>query len=552
MARGKKKENLTPEERLQAALVPDWEQPYKVPENWCWTRISNVTQILNGFAFKSKMYTDSGIRIIRISNVQDGYIEDEKPVYYPLTSQDSILAYILENEDLLMSLTGNVGRVAIIDNSMLPAALNQRVACIRMADSCCNKCFLFYYFLRKEFVQDCIKNSKGSAQLNMSTEWLKQYPLPLPPLPEQQRIVDRIESLFAKLDEAKQKAQDALDSFETRKAAILHKAFTGELTARWRKEHGVGMESWERKRIEEICITKAGYAFDSKKFTNSGYQVVRMGNLYGGKLDLFRNPVFISENDIDSSILDRAEIKNGDILITLTGTKYKRDYGYAVCILNPTKKLLVNQRILCLTPLDTIKRNYILYYLQSNIFRDIFFSNETGGVNQGNVSSKFVEKIEVQIPIIDEQAQIVRILDDLLAKEQQAKEAAEAVLEQIDLMKKSILARAFRGELGTNDPREESSIELLKRSFLETIEKVKPKQVTEPKAEVIFVRKTIMEALSNGVRLTPENLKSETGLPIDDFYAQLKELIDKGNVVESRENGESYLEAENENRQTEN
>ncbi len=76
-----------------------------------------------------------------------------------------------------------------------------------------------------------------------------------------------------------------------------------------------------------------------------------MGNLYGGKLDLFRNPVFISQNDIDSSILDRAEIKNGDILITLTRTKYKRDYGYAVCILNPTK-LLVNQRILCLTPLD--------------------------------------------------------------------------------------------------------------------------------------------------------------------------------------------------------
>ncbi len=107
-----------------------------------------------------------------------------------------------------------------------------------------------------------------------------------------------------------------------------------------------------------------------------------------------------------------------------------------------------------------IKRNYILYYLQSNIFRDIFFSNETGGVNRGNVSSKFVEIIE--IPIIDEQTEIVRILDDLFAKEQQAKEVVEAVLEQIDLMKKSILALAFRGELGTNDPAEESAVELLK------------------------------------------------------------------------------------------
>lgn len=67
-----------------------------------------------------------------------------------------------------------------------------------------------------------------------------QYAIPLPPLPEQYRIVDRIQSLFAKLDEAKQKVQDVLDSFETRKAAILHKAFSGELTARWRKERGWG------------------------------------------------------------------------------------------------------------------------------------------------------------------------------------------------------------------------------------------------------------------------------------------------------------------------
>lgn len=151
MARDKKKETLTPEERLQAALIPESEQPYKVPENWCWIRISDIAQILNGFAFKSQMYADSGIRIIRISNVQDGYIEDDKPVFYPLDSQDFIKSFMLRDRDLLMSLTGNVGRVAIIDNSMLPAALNQRVACIRMLNPDHNKCFLFYYFLRKEF-----------------------------------------------------------------------------------------------------------------------------------------------------------------------------------------------------------------------------------------------------------------------------------------------------------------------------------------------------------------------------------------------------------------
>lgn len=149
----------------------------------------------------------------------------------------------------------------------------------------------------------------------------------------------------------------------------------------------------------------------------------------------------------DETVLKRAFINNGDILITLTGTKYKRDYGYAVCITNPVN-LLVNQRILCLTPSVDIERNYILYYLRSNIFRDIFFSNETGGVNQGNVSSKFVENIEIAVPSFIEQHEIVTVLDRLLAKEQQAKAAAESVLSQIDTMKKAILARAFRGSWG--------------------------------------------------------------------------------------------------------
>ena len=71
--------------------------------------------------------------------------------------------------------------------------------------------------------------------------------------------------------------------------------------------------------------------------------------------------------------------------------------------------------------------------------------------------------LEFVAPPKEEQTEIVRILDSLFAKEQQAKEAAEAVLEKIDLLKKSILARAFRGELGTNDPTEESALELLKK-----------------------------------------------------------------------------------------
>ena len=145
--------------------------------------------------------------------------------------------------------------------------------------------------------------------------------------------------------------------------------------------------------------------------------------------------------------MQRALVYSDDILITLTGTKYKRDYGYAVQIVKP-ENLLFNQRILCLTP-KKIFSTYLLYYLQSNFFRNIFFSAETGGVNQGNVSSKFVENIFIKIPSLVEQKEIVRVLAGLLEKEQRTKEIAEKILSEIDVMKRTILARAFRGELGT-------------------------------------------------------------------------------------------------------
>ena len=458
MAKGKKKETLTPEERLQAALVPESEQPYKVPGNWCWTKIGCLVQILNGFAFKSQAYTDSGIRIIRISNVQDGYIEDDKPVFYPLDSTDSIAAFILKDKDLLMSLTGNVGRVAIIDNSMLPAALNQRVACIRMLYPDYNKYFLFYYFLRKEFIQDCVKNSKGSAQLNMSTEWLKKYPIPLPPLAEQQRIVDRIESLFAKLDEAKQKAQDVLDSFETRKAAILHKAFTGELTAQWRKEHGVEMESWETHELAECFEIVSGIQkTPARSPKDNPIPYLAVANVYRDKINLSDIRYF----EVTPEELEKLKLQDKDILI-VEGNGSGNEIGRCAMWHNELPLCIHQNHIIRMrNKTADVLPEYVLYYLNSQAGKSVMQERAKTTTGLFNLSAGKVKTIPLPFASLDEEIEIVRILDDLLVKEQQAKEAAEGVLEQINLIKKAILARAFRGELGTNDPSEESTVELL-------------------------------------------------------------------------------------------
>lgn len=457
----KKKTALTIEERLQQALVPAEEQPYEVPENWVWVRLENVASWGSGGtpSRKHEEYYNGDILWIKTGELNNGWIYDTEEKITDEGLQKSTAKLFPPYSVLIAMYGATIGKVAILG---VPATTNQACAC-----AVCNQSllymYLFYYCISQKNV--FIEKGKGGAQPNISQIILKQHPIPLPPLSEQQRIVERIEELFAKLDEAKERLQEVADSFAVRKAAILHKAFTGELTKQWRRENGVSDESWEERKLNEICIARAGYAFNSKEFGSKGYQIIRMGNLYGGQLLLDRSPVFIDEEILDEKIIEKSIIQKGDILITLTGTKYKRDYGYAVLV-TITGKMLLNQRILSLRPKND-NADFICYCLQTKEFRDVFFSNETGGVNQGNVSSKFVENISIKYPTIPEQHEIVRLIDDLLARERSAQQAAEQALASIDLMKKSILARAFRGELGTNKASEASALELLRQVLAE-------------------------------------------------------------------------------------
>ena len=438
------------------SYIPEEKQPFPLPDNWCWVSVDCINQYTSVSIDPSKQ-PETVFELYSVPSSADNYPEIISGKEIGSTKQ------VVEKGDVLLcKINPRINRVWKVSQHT-DSALLASSEWIIIRNRFINSDYLMYCF-RSPFFRDFMLSNVsgvGGSLMRAQPKYVKEYPVPIPPLAEQQRIVDLIGRFFYKLDEAKEKAQTVLDGFEDRKMAILHKAFTGDFTKHWRKDNNIeGV--WAKKRIDQISLPRAGYAFDSKKFSDNGYQIIRMGNLYGATLDLSRKPVFIDPKDVDEKVLNRSLIHEGDILITLTGTKYKRDYGYAVCI-RDQHKLLVNQRILCLSPNDAVLTHYLLYYLQSNLFRDVFFSNETGGVNQGNVSSRFVESIEIPVPLKEEQQRIVEILDRIITKETTALDIAERVIDQIETMKKSILSLAFRGELGTNDPVDEPAVELLRR-----------------------------------------------------------------------------------------
>ena len=441
MARGKKKEKaLTPEEKLAQALVPDGEQPYKVPENWCWVYLfKGAAECMDSFR-KPVNATERADR------------EGEIP-YYGATGQVGwIDDYLMDEELVLLGEDAAPFLDLLKDKAYLisgKAWVNNHAHILRSYYGSVGNQYLMNYlntFNYKGYVN-------GTTRLKLTQASMDIMPVPIPPLAEQQRIVDRIESLFAKLDEAKEKAQAVLDSFETRKAAILRKAFTGELTASWRVEHGMNKRGWTVCSLKDCCRIGSG-GTPSRK--NPEYYRGNIPWIKTGEIDW--NEINNAEEKISDSAIENSSAKlyePGAVLVAMYGMGVT--HGRAAILQVPAA---TNQAVCVLQPADYLLNKYLFYYFMCNYW-DI--REQAVGGNQLNLSGTIIGKFQISIPSLEEQTEIVCILDSLFAKEQQAKEAAESVLEKIDLLKKSILARAFRGELGTNDPSDEPAIELLKR-----------------------------------------------------------------------------------------
>lgn len=440
----KKNETLTLEKRLQAALVPDWEWPYRVPENWVWTYlITGAAECLDTLR-KPVNATERASR--------NGDIP-----YYGATGQVGwIDDYLIDEELVLLGEDGAPFLEYVKDKAYIIAGkawVNNHAHILRSYYGSTGNIYLKNYlniFNFRNYVN-------GTTRLKLTQASMNMMPFPLPPLSEQQRIVDRIERLFQKLDHAKELVQSALDGLETRKAAILHQAFTGELTANWRTENGVSANSRFSAALSDVC-SSFQYGTAKKSESSGEIAVVRMGNLQDGEID-WNNLVYSNDKEDNEKYL----LKNGDVLFNRTNSPALVG---KTSIYRGNIPAIFAGYLIRINYSNALLGNYLNYMLNTTQAKEYCSLVKTDGVNQSNINAKKLGAFILPVPSIPEQAEIVRILDSLFEKERRAKELYD-IIDKIDLLKKTVLSRAFRGELGTNDSNDESAIELLKECLLE-------------------------------------------------------------------------------------
>lgn len=215
---------------LTAELLPAaLHEIFSSAESRGWNEIAldEGLHIQNGYAFKSSEYVDSGLFVMRIGNVQDGRIVLHDPKYISASRADEFRKFELREGDILMSLTGNVGRVGVVRREHVPALLNQRVARIVVLDDKKIDCNYAFYFLRSsQFAEECVAGGHGMAQLNVSTKKIAQVKVPLPSLEEQKAIVKKLDALSEKVRALSDLQSAQAADLKSLKQSILHEAFS--------------------------------------------------------------------------------------------------------------------------------------------------------------------------------------------------------------------------------------------------------------------------------------------------------------------------------------
>ena len=426
---------------LEEALVPVEEQPYEVPENWCWT------YLLNGFA----ECKDGNRKPINASERAER--EGDIP-YYGATGQAGwIDDYLTDEQLVLLGEDGAPFLELLKDKAYLiegKAWVNNHAHIIKSHYGEVGNKYILHYLNVFNFHGYV----NGTTRLKLTQASMRTIPVPLPPLAEQKRIVEQIESLFAKLDEAKEKALSVVESFELREKAIYKKAFEGDLTNSWRAENGINISEWEEIPFEKLGKLERGRSKhrprNDKRLFGGKYPFIQTGDVAGAGMYVTSHKQTLSEFGFEQSRM----FPKGTLCITIAA-----NIGDAAIL---SYDCCFPDSVVGFTPGEKCLNKYMYFYLQEIKAELEYIAPATA---QKNLNLKLLGKVEIKVPSLKEQEKIVEILEKQINDQENIVEKAENVIETIDVMKKSILAKAFRGELGTNIETEESAIELLKSIF---------------------------------------------------------------------------------------
>lgn len=422
------------------------------PMGWEYVKLGEISTIQSGGtpARGKSNYWGGDIPWVKISDLKEFYVSktDEFITEEGLSNSSS---RIFPSGTILFTIFASIGKIGVLK---IDAATNQAVAGITPSKHLDWK-FLTYSLL--DLSLSIQQHGKGVAQKNINLTILKSTLIPIPPLPEQKRIVAKLDALFGHLDVLREKLDRIPELLKNFRQQVLTQAVTGKLTEEYRKTKE--LKGWKFEKAQDCCEkVQSGGTPKKDGFSDTGIPFLKVYNIVNNKVDFEYRPQFVNE-EAQNGKIKKSILYPGDVLMNIVGPPLNKiaivpaDYA----------EWNLNQAITLFRPKEYLTNQFLYYFFcEGSSVRSV--TNETRGVvGQVNISLTQCRNFEIPIPPKEEQVEILNKVNQLFSAADKIEAQYQSLKEKIDQLPQAILAKAFKGELVAQDENDEPAGVLLER-----------------------------------------------------------------------------------------
>jgi type I restriction enzyme S subunit len=407
-------------------------------KDWEIKSIQEISKIINGYAFESKDFkSTNAIKSIKITNVGVNEFIEETDNYLPEKFKNTLKDVQVREGNIVIALTRTIIssglKVAVVPQSYDGALVNQRVAAIVPNEKIINQRYLYNFLTTNEVSKYVLAHVNTLMQPNLSINDLKKLPIYLPPLPEQQRIVAILDETFASIAKAKANAEQNLKNAKELFESYLQGVFENP------------KNNWEKKKLGDICgFVRGPFGGSLKKniFKPDGYAVYEQQHAIYDQFDDLR--YFIDEKKFNE--MKRFELNSGDLIMSCSGTM-----GKIAIVPENIKKGIINQALLKLSPSKKVSNVFLKLWMQSESFQNSLKEYAGGAAIQNVASVSILKNIEIPLPDISTQNNIVQKVLLFSAETKRLEAIYQQKINDLEELKKSVLQKAFSGELKVSE-----------------------------------------------------------------------------------------------------
>lgn len=558
-----------------------------------------------GSNLKSSEYKDEGIPIIRIQNIDRNNFIDKNINFVIEEKAESLSRHSFKSGDIIITKLGEpVGKACLVPEKYENGIIVADLIRVRIDHNHISKKFLLYQLNSSYLIKQFDKYTSGTTRQRIKLSIVRDLMFNLPPLKEQYRIVDNIEELFSDLDNSVANLTFAKNELKVYRQALLKHAFEGKLTAQWRKnnhpesaEKLLGRikkesknrhdkelrdwkelvsfwekngkkgkkpkkpaaaisytvlnkdalnhlpnvpEGWKWVRNNDLLYYVTSGSRDWKKYySDKGAYFLRTQDIKTNRLK-FENAAFVSlPDDVEGK---RSLVQKGDLLMTITGA----NVGKVAYIDNEIPEAYVSQSVALMKPINKKISSYLHLYFQSDVYGGKLIRGLVYGVGRPVLSLENMRETAVVLCSFEEQEQIVSEIEAQFSIIDNVEQTINFGLQKSEVLRQTILKKAFEGKLVRQDPKDESASALIKRIHIEKreyLKKQKQQKKNEPKKQYKMAKElSIEEVLKTSDKpMLGKDVwqQSKHKDNIEEFYTELKKI--KKNIKEVKKGTESLL-----------